>query len=389
MELRSIALAGALSGLIMLAAVPAAPAVTPALLAPSVTPTPVPPAPKGPRIYKLPYGGGTTHDVCQGNNHGGSTHTGLGAYAWDFCMPIGTPVGAARGGTVKAVRQDSNRGGWGAKFADDANYIVVDHGDGTAGLYMHLMFNGARVKVGDRVQTGQLLGYSGNTGWTSAPHLHFMVMQTSDDDFYTQSVPVLFLDVPSNGGLPLEDGEYVSGNAPLDNKLAPQAAAGPPPFTPFWVETFRPSAVWSGTDDKAVRFGAVGPWQFFQVVAPQSGPRLQVIAASSGASAFVPATDVGPSGAPAAADKAASGPPATAPDKAPAASATTPPDKPAAAPPTTKASDAPATGQIAVAPGDTLFGIAKAHAVTVDRLINLNGLPDPNSLAVGQVLKLA
>src|SRR5712692_11209969 len=138
MKVRSLALAGGLSVSIMLAGAPAAPAVSPAVLSA--------PAP-APRIYKLPYPGGLSFEICQGNNHG--THVGHGAYAWDFCMPIGTPVTAARAGTVRAVRQDSNSGGWGMKFVGDANYVVVDHGDGTSGLYMHLMLNGARAKPGD------------------------------------------------------------------------------------------------------------------------------------------------------------------------------------------------------------------------------------------------
>src|SRR5579884_4076416 len=103
MNLRRLALAGALTAGAMLAAAPAVPAVTPALLAPTLaSPTPVP-LPRGPRIYKLPYPGGLSFDVCQGNNHIGGTHTGAAAYAWDFCMPVGTAVTAARGGTVRAV----------------------------------------------------------------------------------------------------------------------------------------------------------------------------------------------------------------------------------------------------------------------------------------------
>lgn len=364
--LRKFARAAALCGLIMLAATPAAPAVSPALLAPSsLTPIPTP-VPKGPRIYKLPWGGGQSHDVCQGNNHAGSTHTGLASYAWDFCMPIGTAVGAARGGTVKAVRQDSNTGGWNPKYVNDANYIVVDHGDGTSGLYMHLMFNGARVKVGDQVQTGQLLGYSGDTGWTSAPHLHFMVMQTSSSDYYTQSVPVLFTDVPDNGGLPLEDHTYASGNALLDTRML--TIQGPPPFTPFWVETFRSSTLWSGTDEKAIKFGSTPPWQFFDVVAPQVGPRLQVIAAATGATAFVPAADVGPSG-----------PPPSSKEEAATPTAPRPATRDAASPP---------AGQVVVAAGDTLYAIARAHAITMDKLISLNGLANPNALTVGELLKV-
>lgn len=381
MELRRFAVAAAIACSGMLAAAPSAPAMTPALLMPSVTPSPTPPpAPKGPRIYKLPYPGGMSFDVCQGNNHAGWTHVGLAAYAWDFCMQIGTPILAARGGTIAAVRQSSNIGGWGAKFADDANYVVVDHGDGTSGLYMHLMLNGARVKVGDRVQTGQLIAYSGNTGWTSAPHLHFMVMQTATDDYYTQSMPVLFTDVTTNGGLPVEDNSYASGNAQVDAKyLTP---SGPPPFVPFWVETFKPSTLWSGSDDKALKFGPTTPWQFFQVTAPQDGPRLQVTAATTGLPAFIPASDVGPSGPPSNTPPggAGSGPPA---EPKPAAN-----PAPAAAPSAPSQPSPTPNGQVIVASGDTLFGIAKAHQMGLDKLISLNGLKDPNQLTVGQTLKL-
>jgi murein DD-endopeptidase MepM/ murein hydrolase activator NlpD len=369
MKQRSFALAGALSAAVMLAAAQPAPAASKsaALLAPSAISTP--PTPKGPRIYKLPFPGGLSFDVCQGNNHVGGTHTGLAAYAWDFCMPTGTAVTAARGGTVRAVRQGSNTGGWGAQFADDANFVVIDHGDGTSGLYMHLMFNGARVKVGDQIQTGQLLAYSGNTGWTSAPHLHFMVMQTQADNYYSQSVPVLFQDVPTNGGLALEDSTYTSGNGKIDTKLlhadnAP--AVSGPAFTPFWVESFKPSTLWSGPDDKAVQFGAASPWQYFQVVAPPSGLRLQVIVAATGAPAFVPAADVGPSGPP----------PDSQQSSKPASSASSTPT-PVAGP-----------GQVVVAAGDTLFAIAKAHQTTVDAILASNGLKDPSDLQIGEVLKL-
>lgn len=373
MKQRSLALASALSAALVLVSAPAAPAVSPAILSPVATPsaTPVPP-PVGPRIYKLPYPGRLAFEVCQGNNHKGGTHVGKGAYAWDFCMPLGTPVTAARGGTVKSVRQSSNTGGWGPKFADDANYVVVDHGDGTSTLYMHLMFNGARVKPGDQVQTGQLLAYSGNTGWTSAPHLHFMVMQTVADDVYAQSVPVLFQDVSTNGGLALEDSSYTSGNAQIDPKLMTAGSAPQPrlAFTPFWVESFKPSSLWSGSDDKAVQFGPAGQWQFFQVVAPQSGTRLEVVVATTGAVAFIPAGDVGPSGAPPA---EAAGKPSVAP------ASVTPGPAPAAP---------SVSGQVRVGAGDTLFGIAKAHQMSIDKLVNLNGLKDPNDLRVGQVLKV-
>src|SRR5207247_2042272 len=76
-----------------LASVTPAPAATP--LAVLSAPAPAPDStPRGPRIYKLPYPAGFTFTMCQGNNQG--SHTANGQYAWDFCMPIGTPVTASR-----------------------------------------------------------------------------------------------------------------------------------------------------------------------------------------------------------------------------------------------------------------------------------------------------
>ncbi|SRR5581483_9621867 len=176
----------------------------------------LPDVPRGPRIYKLPFPAGMSFRMCQGNGEG--THVGHGLYAWDFCMPIGTPVTASRGGTVKWLRQDFSEAGQGPAWGDKANYVVVDHGDGTSAMYMHLMHNGVRVQLGQQVQAGQLLAYSGNTGWSGGPHTHFMVMQSSSFDWYAQSLPVAFADVPGNG-VPSDGDRVASGNAAIDPSL--------------------------------------------------------------------------------------------------------------------------------------------------------------------------
>jgi murein DD-endopeptidase MepM/ murein hydrolase activator NlpD len=58
----------------------------------------------------------------------------------------------------------------------DGNYVVIDHGNGLYSFYAHLQRGSVEVEVGDEVQAGDQLGLLGNTGNSSAPHLHFHVM---------------------------------------------------------------------------------------------------------------------------------------------------------------------------------------------------------------------
>jgi len=89
-----------------------------------------------------------------------------GRNAVDFGVPIGTPIRAAAAGTVIISKSGSWNGGYGT-------YIVIKHGNGTQTLYSHN--NSNTVIVGERVNKGDLIGYSGNTGKSTGPHLHFEV----------------------------------------------------------------------------------------------------------------------------------------------------------------------------------------------------------------------
>lgn len=128
-------------------------------------------------VYELPYEAGRSFRVTQGY-HGSFSHTGPDEYAIDFKMPIGTPVHAARGGVVVKVKDDSGVGGPSRKYEECANVVLIQHSDNTVGIYAHLMQHGAKVKVGDVVKAGDLIALSGNTGFTSGPHLHFSVFKT-------------------------------------------------------------------------------------------------------------------------------------------------------------------------------------------------------------------
>ena len=60
------------------------------------------------------------------------------------------------------------------------NHIVQDLGDGNYALYAHIKTGAVKVKIGDRLTAGQVIGSVGNTGNSDAPHLHFHVMSTPD-----------------------------------------------------------------------------------------------------------------------------------------------------------------------------------------------------------------
>ena len=102
----------------------------------------------------------------------------------DFAVPVGTEVVAVHGGTV--VKAGGNGAGDGPAYG---NAVVVKHSDGTYSQYAHL--SRIDVKVGDKVDTGEHIALSGNTGNSSGPHLHFEIRTTPD---YGSAVnPVTFL----------------------------------------------------------------------------------------------------------------------------------------------------------------------------------------------------
>lgn len=140
--------------------------------------------------YRLPYRDNESHPVIQG--YGAKlSHRGAEQFTVDFGMALGTPVHAARDGVVALVEDSHTAGCWRDDCARLANFIVVLHPDGTTGEYFHLQQGSARVRLGDRVLRGQPLALSGNTGYTTAPHLHFGVYRLGSDG-RTQSVAVRF-----------------------------------------------------------------------------------------------------------------------------------------------------------------------------------------------------
>jgi len=108
-------------------------------------------------------------------------------WAWDFRMPSGVPIVAAGDGTVRLARGDSTSGGCDPSFAASANYVVIAHANGLETQYLHL--EGVVVAPGDQVKEGDLLGYSGKTGWACGSHLHFKVARPEGTAWNNPSVP--------------------------------------------------------------------------------------------------------------------------------------------------------------------------------------------------------
>lgn len=148
--------------------------------------------------YLVPFECADRVQISQGP-HSEISHHGRAQYAYDFAVRANTKVMAANGGVVSMVRDDVRPGhrcfnGGDSDCAYDANYVLVDHGNGTSTLYLHL--NRASVAVGDVVERGQEIGRSGSTGWSTGPHLHIQLQQNCGT-WWCDSLPLSFAEAES------------------------------------------------------------------------------------------------------------------------------------------------------------------------------------------------
>jgi len=164
-------------------------------------------------IYQLPFSGGESSWVIQGNNSSfdhNDSHFGQ-KFSWDFRRRCGTPVLASRKGKVSSF-VDSNDGfGTGSPN----NQIVIDQGDRTFAFYLHIQKGSvpARLRtMGAIVNQGDQIAEVGCVGNSLTGHIHFMVRPEPSNSPGATTIGVSFTDVSDDNGIPRTFGSYTSGN---------------------------------------------------------------------------------------------------------------------------------------------------------------------------------
>jgi murein DD-endopeptidase MepM/ murein hydrolase activator NlpD len=125
-------------------------------------------------IYCLPLPKDTKIKKIVTDNPG---HIGPYKGAVDFAVSLGIPVLAPLKGEIATVVDKYSEYGASLEFADKVNYIQIRHSSGETSDLMHLAKGSALVKVGDKIITGQEIAKTGESGYMTAPHLHWFVFK--------------------------------------------------------------------------------------------------------------------------------------------------------------------------------------------------------------------
>lgn len=196
----------------------------------------------------LPFPPGSKYFCMQGA-HGRFSHNDKwNVNAVDFEMKEGSPICAVARGRVILVESSYRDGGLDPKLKSKANRVIIDHGNNVFSKYLHLAPDSVTVKPGDMVNAGQIIASSGNTGYSSAPHLHFQMQCMMG-----QSIPVKFTNVyGKEDATSLNENEWYTADEP--------ASIGRPIFedSVLPTELFENSGVILDFETTATLFGFTG-----------------------------------------------------------------------------------------------------------------------------------
>ena len=153
------------------------------------------------QAYAPPFAPGQRFPIGQAFEGSFSHQHPQSRYAVDISVPLGTPIRAARAGVVMEATSDFFDGGTDPKYKTRANAVRILHDDGTMAVYAHLHPDSARVAPGQRVERGAWLANSGNTGYSTGPHLHFVIQRNSGMELV--SIPFEFAGANGQGITPM------------------------------------------------------------------------------------------------------------------------------------------------------------------------------------------
>ncbi len=139
--------------------------------------------------------------ISQAFNGTYSHHLPGNRYAIDIAMPEGTPILAAKSGVVLDMKDSFDGHSTDPKDRGRTNYIRIMHADGTMTLYAHIGTSTAKIRPGQHVKSGQLIAFSGNTGYSTGAHLHFAVQR--NDGSKLVSIPFQIQGITPTKGMTL------------------------------------------------------------------------------------------------------------------------------------------------------------------------------------------
>lgn len=171
--------------------------------------------PDAEKIYLFPFEHNKKWAVTQGYR-GKDTHFGESLYAVDFNLDEGSVITAARGGKVVEIKNRGILAYPDPSYLDSGNCIILYHDDGTFAMYAHLQYKGNLVEIGDTVKAGDVIGYSGNTGYSTGPHLHFAVLKPVYCGIVSISTKFLNYD---GKFVEVKDGNYYFGYNPAKGEI--------------------------------------------------------------------------------------------------------------------------------------------------------------------------
>jgi murein DD-endopeptidase MepM/ murein hydrolase activator NlpD len=218
--------------------------------------------------FHLPFDYRVNWIVGQGIS-GSYSHGGRQEFSFDFVMPEGTPILAARHGTVARVVDGFTRCCLPKERAHETNLVTVLHGNGSFADYAHLR-PGIPVKEGQQIRGGELVGYSGSTGYAAQPHLHFSV-SIRDETGEAQTIPIRFMNGTREGYVPEHWRFYQNrppGTAELSVSLDGRPVVSGEPFLlerrlPVQLRVAlagAPGEAIDVTSDPGTRYVALTPW---------------------------------------------------------------------------------------------------------------------------------